>query len=328
MTTVAYTGTSFTTTIRYAKGMAFDGTHLWVCDYFNHQIEKITTDGVSAGQWPVGGDSTNPQGLVVFDGHLWLGSGSTWFVSQYTLDGVATGVKHDLSRHARCMCMVGDEIHVLVSDSIRAYDKNWTFLRALDVPSGLPNQLGIGWDGYSYWIQCVEGDTDGDGYLYNIASDGSFIDKFSNEAIDSQMEDLVFVGDKMYQAGRSTAGMVFVYDVDLPVSAIGISYKGLGLGIVDAPSDGKEYVRKDSTWNESTGIADAPIDGKSYVRGDAGWVEETAGFNPSDDNVIYGNWHFANKTTTSVTFEIDPDFEVPPEVQVAGITVSDEFPDT
>lgn len=75
------------------------------------------------------------------------------------------------------------------------------------------------------------------------------------------------------------------------VTAMGIGYKGLG----------------------ANGFADAPVDGKSYVRLDAGWVEAAAGFDPSADNIIHGNWHFVNETTTSVSFAIDPDFTIPPE---------------
>lgn len=43
-----------------------------------------------------------------------------------------------------------------------------------------------------------------------------------------------------------------------------------------APSDGKEYVRKDGAWQENTSLLDAPQDGKEYIRKDGVWVENAA----------------------------------------------------
>jgi hypothetical protein len=46
-------------------------------------------------------------------------------------------------------------------------------------------------------------------------------------------------------------------------------------GIVDAPSDGSSYLRKDGAW--IVGTPEAPIDGMAYVRKDGAWVLETGG---------------------------------------------------
>ncbi len=52
-------------------------------------------------------------------------------------------------------------------------------------------------------------------------------------------------------------------------------------GIEEAPEDGKEYTRKDASWNEliipDSGISEAPIDGKQYARKDANWEEVEGG---------------------------------------------------
>ena len=46
-------------------------------------------------------------------------------------------------------------------------------------------------------------------------------------------------------------------------------------GIVDAPSDGTGYVRKDAAWEAESaggGLEDAPVDGTIYARKDGAWV--------------------------------------------------------
>lgn len=45
----------------------------------------------------------------------------------------------------------------------------------------------------------------------------------------------------------------------------------------DAPTDGKQYARKDASWEEVAGdVEEAPTDGKQYARKDAGWEEVVA----------------------------------------------------
>lgn len=43
-------------------------------------------------------------------------------------------------------------------------------------------------------------------------------------------------------------------------------------GFVDAPADGKTYVRKNNQWIEVVAITEAPTDGYSYVRQNGKWV--------------------------------------------------------
>lgn len=52
------------------------------------------------------------------------------------------------------------------------------------------------------------------------------------------------------------------------------------VGVLPAPSDGKEYVMKDGVWVENTdddSWTDAPSDGKEYVRKDGAWAVKTGG---------------------------------------------------
>ena len=67
--------------------------------------------------------------------------------------------------------------------------------------------------------------------------------------------------------------------VDLDGNPV-IDFSGLG-GIEEAPKDGKQYARKDGSWEEvltgsSGGISEAPSDGKRYVRKNASWVDMEA----------------------------------------------------
>ena len=62
----------------------------------------------------------------------------------------------------------------------------------------------------------------------------------------------------------------------------------ISLKIGDAPSNGKQYARKDASWQEfqSPIATDAPQDSKTYGRKDAGWVQVVSGGAQIDDNPL------------------------------------------
>jgi hypothetical protein len=64
----------------------------------------------------------------------------------------------------------------------------------------------------------------------------------------------------------------------LTTSAASSTYQPIGSYLVDAPSDGSEYVRKNAAWAVVTGgggISDAPSDGSLYARQNAAWTAFT-----------------------------------------------------
>jgi hypothetical protein len=67
-------------------------------------------------------------------------------------------------------------------------------------------------------------------------------------------------------------------------------------GIEEAPSDGKQYARKDEAWAEAeTGIDEAPEDGKQYARKDGAWDEVDAGTGGGIDEAPEDGKQYARK---------------------------------
>lgn len=106
-------------------------------------------------------------------------------------------------------------------------------------------------------------------------------------------------------------------DANKPVSTA--TQTALNAKLGDAPSDGKQYARKNAAWSEVTssggggdGLPEAPLDGKQYARQSGAWTENTGGVvGPSGtrfddlfkDSVV---WRIYNIGTTSVQVEGGP----------------------
>ena len=87
--------------------------------------------------------------------------------------------------------------------------------------------------------------------------------------------------------------------------------------VLEAPQDGKQYVRKDGDWTAfvlpeipDAGIEEAPADGKLYGRKDSAWVEVTGGGGGGEEGIpiAYKFWRAEQMTADNAGFTSIADF--------------------
>jgi hypothetical protein len=93
----------------------------------------------------------------------------------------------------------------------------------------------------------------------------------------------------------------------LTTSAASSTYQPIGSYLVDAPSDGSEYVRKNAAWAVVTGgggIPDAPSNGNLYARQNAAWTAFSV--TPSVTNIdLTGNFNGYSMGSGYYSFKYD-----------------------
>jgi len=109
-----------------------------------------------------------------------------------------------------------------------------------------------------------------------------------------------FTGVVTIPAGASISGY-------LTTASASSTYQPIGSYLVDAPSDGSEYVRKNAAWAVVTGgggIADAPSNGNLYARQNAAWTSFSA--TPSVTNIdLTGNFNGYSMGSGYYSFKYD-----------------------
>ena len=109
-----------------------------------------------------------------------------------------------------------------------------------------------------------------------------------------------FTGVVTIPAGASISGY-------LTTATASSTYQPIGSYLVDAPSDGSEYVRKNAAWAVVTGgggIADAPSNGNLYARQNAAWTSFSV--TPSVTNIdLTGNFNGYSMGSGYYSFKYD-----------------------
>lgn len=103
-------------------------------------------------------------------------------------------------------------------------------------------------------------------------------------------------------------------------------------GIGEAPSDGNQYVRQNSSWQlvelQEAGIKDAPSDNNRYVRRNEQWITLVDTIQVSDTEPVFSNvLMWIDTSETSVDDNIPEDDEIPEDTPVVPNPTPDPEPE-
>lgn len=159
--TVAFgaSGVTFDTSAEdtVAQGIAWDGTHFWVCGSANNRVYKYTTAGVYTGvSFLVTGQGTDPQGVTWTGSSFWVAMGSTDTLFQYDASGVYTGVSSSGQVISQLVDVAWDGTSLWavdggVSGLVYQFD-SLGVATGSSFDHGVPAPRGITWDGTHFWI--------------------------------------------------------------------------------------------------------------------------------------------------------------------------------